>query len=335
MMADKEKRPRAAADPRRVSGVQPAIVDTEVDLPRELQDRIDELFTNLTTIDLYVLLGVARNADRKEIKRAYYNRTLEFHPDRHFRKRLGTYKAKLEAIFVRMTDAHDLLCSAERRAEYDSAVRANRFSLVEGLLEAAAAEMAGAEESARRESVVKADPGVRIDKTSAPPPTPTPSLGAPIARLRELHDKRMVAGRLTAAEEAVYERLRDELSHLFLAAQGLVLKSGETARQELRVSMGVPLDLSTSRGKVSTKTLDVSLGGFAARARSQLPAGARYAFVLHLAAAPLEGHCRVVTCAPYPGGGVRVSFAIEPLPARETDRLEMAVFDAALAAFGP
>jgi tetratricopeptide (TPR) repeat protein len=44
----------------------------------------------------------------------------EFHPDKYFRKRLGPYKQKIEAIFSRLTLAHDVLTSKQRRAEYDA-----------------------------------------------------------------------------------------------------------------------------------------------------------------------------------------------------------------------
>src|SRR5262249_32796111 len=66
----------------------------------------------------YELLGVDEGAGTKEIKTAFHAIAAEFHPDRHFRKRLGSYKPKIEAIFTRITLAHDVLVSV-RRAAYD------------------------------------------------------------------------------------------------------------------------------------------------------------------------------------------------------------------------
>ena len=39
------------------------------------------------------------DAEKKQIKSAYYALAPEFHPDKYFRKRLGSYKRKIEAIF--------------------------------------------------------------------------------------------------------------------------------------------------------------------------------------------------------------------------------------------
>ncbi|HEX7601589.1 MAG TPA: J domain-containing protein, partial [Polyangiaceae bacterium] len=92
----------------------------DVDLEMDHRLRILEMHATLETLNHYEILGAQRGADKKSIKRAYYEIAALFHPDRFFRKRLGTYKAKMEAIFVRATDAHDTLTDAERRAEYDA-----------------------------------------------------------------------------------------------------------------------------------------------------------------------------------------------------------------------
>ena len=42
---------------------------------------------------------------KKEIKAAYYRMAPEFHPDRWFRRELGSFKSRLEAIFTRITEA--------------------------------------------------------------------------------------------------------------------------------------------------------------------------------------------------------------------------------------
>ena len=92
----------------------------DVDLELDHRLRILEVHASLAGVNHYGVLGAPRSADKKAIKRAYYEVAALFHPDRFFRKRLGTYKAKMEAIFVRATDAHDTLTDTERRAEYDA-----------------------------------------------------------------------------------------------------------------------------------------------------------------------------------------------------------------------
>jgi hypothetical protein len=91
-----------------------------VDLTPEEQLRILDVHVRLDTIDHYALLGVSRAAERKEIKRAYYERAALFHPDRYFRRNVGTFKAKLEAVFAKVTLAHDVLTDKVQRAEYDT-----------------------------------------------------------------------------------------------------------------------------------------------------------------------------------------------------------------------
>lgn len=57
--------------------------------------------------DPWALLGVARGADKKQLKRAFFERSKLFHPDRYFGKDLGAWKGRLHAIFEAITRAHD------------------------------------------------------------------------------------------------------------------------------------------------------------------------------------------------------------------------------------
>jgi len=97
----------------------PAVLDEDVEIDRDRRKRILDTFHRLDVLSYYELLGVSRGADKKQIKNAYYEIAPEYHPDKFFRKRLGSYKTKIEAIFARLTVAHDVLSSKQRRAEYD------------------------------------------------------------------------------------------------------------------------------------------------------------------------------------------------------------------------
>jgi curved DNA-binding protein CbpA len=92
----------------------------DVDLSAEQRTRVLEFFQKLDTVDHYALLGVAPEADKKEIRRAYYAVAPDFHPDRFFGKKMGAFKAKMEAIFGRLTLAYETLGSKEARVEYDA-----------------------------------------------------------------------------------------------------------------------------------------------------------------------------------------------------------------------
>ncbi|HSQ66079.1 MAG TPA: DnaJ domain-containing protein [Polyangiaceae bacterium] len=97
----------------------PSELDEDVDLERDHRQRVLDMFYKLGELDHYELLGVDRAADKKAIKRAYYERAGLYHPDRFFRKRLGSFKPKMEAVFSRVTEAHDTLVDKDKRAEYD------------------------------------------------------------------------------------------------------------------------------------------------------------------------------------------------------------------------
>ncbi|HEY2407016.1 MAG TPA: DnaJ domain-containing protein [Polyangiaceae bacterium] len=90
-----------------------------VELDPRLQSRILTKFGELSRANHYQLLGVPEHAELKVIKRAYYEFATVFHPDRHFRKALGSFRGKLEQVFTRVTEAYGVLSRGQSRAEYD------------------------------------------------------------------------------------------------------------------------------------------------------------------------------------------------------------------------
>jgi hypothetical protein len=90
----------------------------ELEIAPEQQLRIDTMLAGLEIWNAFELLELTIDADDKEIKRAYFRLSKEFHPDRYFKKRIGDYKDRLSAIFVALKDAFDVLTNVERRAAY-------------------------------------------------------------------------------------------------------------------------------------------------------------------------------------------------------------------------
>lgn len=98
--------------------VDEAALREEVDLDEPTKRQILVLFARLED-DHYAVLSVPNAATKKEIKSAYYKLAPQFHPDKYFRKNLGSFKARMEAVFTRLTTAHDTLTAKDKRAEYD------------------------------------------------------------------------------------------------------------------------------------------------------------------------------------------------------------------------
>jgi curved DNA-binding protein CbpA len=95
-----------------------AATDLTLDLPVELQQRILEFEAKLSR-PYHEILGVARDADERAIKRAYFKLSKLFHPDRYFGKRVGPFAERLDRIFKRVALAYELLLDPATRAEIE------------------------------------------------------------------------------------------------------------------------------------------------------------------------------------------------------------------------
>jgi curved DNA-binding protein CbpA len=98
----------------------PQELDEEVDLSADQKKRILDLYYRLEDMDHYTLLGVGKEADKKTVKRSYFELASVMHPDRYFKKNLGSFKGKMEQLFGRVTEAHDTLVDAAKRLDYDA-----------------------------------------------------------------------------------------------------------------------------------------------------------------------------------------------------------------------
>ena len=124
-LAEGARTPPAPA-PGAASRHDPALSEEGVELSPEKRQRILDLFHKLEDLSHYELLGIGEQAEKKQIKSAYYALAPEFHPDTYFRKQLGSYKQKIEVIFNRITLAHDVLTSKSKRVEYDDYIEQSR-----------------------------------------------------------------------------------------------------------------------------------------------------------------------------------------------------------------
>ena len=91
-----------------------------VDLTEEEQKRILCFHATLDTLTLHELLQVERGAPDQEIKRAYFRVSRDFHPDRYFRRDLGAFQKKIEAIFNKINKAYEVLADPKKRQAYEA-----------------------------------------------------------------------------------------------------------------------------------------------------------------------------------------------------------------------
>jgi len=97
---------------------QPADLHEDVDLDLERRREILATQARLDGADHWQVLGVPWNASAEAVRSAFLEKVKVFHPDRYPGQRLGSYRARLEAIFRRLTEARDALAEEGARAGY-------------------------------------------------------------------------------------------------------------------------------------------------------------------------------------------------------------------------
>jgi tetratricopeptide (TPR) repeat protein len=81
---------------------------------------IMEAWEGLKTRTHFEVLGLARSATESDVKEAYFRLARRFHPDVHHGASLGDMRDRLEAVFIRLGEAYDVLRDRDKRADYES-----------------------------------------------------------------------------------------------------------------------------------------------------------------------------------------------------------------------
>ena len=97
---------------------QAADLSEDVDLDPEQRKEILFAQAHLGDFTHWQVLGIPWNAPADKAREAYREKVKVFHPDRYPGRRLGSYRARLEQIFRRLTEARDTLSSEASRAVY-------------------------------------------------------------------------------------------------------------------------------------------------------------------------------------------------------------------------
>lgn len=99
-----------------------ALMQETCDVDEATRKRIIFTHDRLEVWTHYELLQISRRADEREVKKAYFARSKEWHPDRFRRGEQGSFKRLIETIYKRINDAYRELTDEEERRVYDDGI---------------------------------------------------------------------------------------------------------------------------------------------------------------------------------------------------------------------
>jgi len=88
-------------------------------LTAEEHSAIQDLSERVETGDYYVILGVAPTCSSAELKKAYYDLSRRFHPDRFYRRDIDEFRDTLEEVFTGINISFEVLSDDVRRRRFD------------------------------------------------------------------------------------------------------------------------------------------------------------------------------------------------------------------------
>jgi tetratricopeptide (TPR) repeat protein len=91
-----------------------AALSEDVEVSDSNRRRILAIERLLDKHDPHALLGVAKAADAKQLKRAYFLLSKEIHPDRYYRRRLGSFADRMSRVFEATSRAYATLNGTEK-----------------------------------------------------------------------------------------------------------------------------------------------------------------------------------------------------------------------------
>lgn len=88
----------------------------------EYVKKVEDLYSRYKSMDYYTILGIEKKATLSMIRKAYYKKAKEFHPDKHFYVESETIRKKLTELFSYITDAYKTLSDPAERKKYDQSL---------------------------------------------------------------------------------------------------------------------------------------------------------------------------------------------------------------------
>ena len=94
------------------------LLTEEVDLNIDQKKDIIYKYQKSKEGNYFEILDIDTSADDSDVKNAYLLASRTYHPDRFFRKKLGSFQKMISAVYVSMSDAHLTLIDPGKRARY-------------------------------------------------------------------------------------------------------------------------------------------------------------------------------------------------------------------------
>ena len=90
----------------------------DVPLSEPVKREVLDLEALLGKADAFTLLGIPCGAPPEVAKEAYFYLSRRLHPDRYFRKNLGSFQKRIDRVFDALRVAYQTLSDPEKRAAY-------------------------------------------------------------------------------------------------------------------------------------------------------------------------------------------------------------------------
>ncbi len=217
-----------------------SMLDERLDISLDIQRRILEFEAGLGR-PYHTLLNIDVGSQPKTVKRAYFKLSKEFHPDRFFRKQIGDYGARLNRIFKKILEAHEMLSDPELRGVENQAAASDTF--VEPPQQPTSrAALSGPAKTAP-------------DKNAPPEATPAAAPKRPLTKLERLRQR--MPFKINHA--AIAER-RARAAEIFKAAE-YSQRAGRLKEAEANIRIAITFDPSRSEFKEALGSLRIEAAG--------------------------------------------------------------------------
>lgn len=162
--------PTAAPPPPATAKKEAPSDDEARNAPEARRQEILDAFAGLKALNHFEVLGIPKASSEAQVKEAYFKLAKRFHPDAHHDTALADLHDKLEAVFIRLGEAYEVLRHTRSRSSYeaDLAARTPRVvaqaSVSSGPEAAAAATDPSVEAKLAEDAIRKAEKRVAEEK---------------------------------------------------------------------------------------------------------------------------------------------------------------------------